>query len=89
MMMTQYHDRVWDTRKLAVIESVDPTNVETQAVDDFLGSKEGQACLRGEWGHGKSVSSAFWDPRGRSIVSTSYDDKIRCKYLSSGIILWF
>lgn len=72
-------DRVWDARKLAVIESVDPTDVEGEAVDNFLGSKEGQTCLRGEWRHGKSASSAYWDPRGRGIVSTSYDDKIRCK----------
>jgi len=35
--------------------------------------------LRAEWTHTKSVSSAYWDPRGRSIVSTSYDDTIRCE----------
>ncbi|KAJ7285780.1 WD40 repeat-like protein [Mycena rebaudengoi] len=30
-----------------------------------------------EWRHDKSVSSAYWDPRGRGIVSTSYDDTLR------------
>ncbi|KAK7693661.1 hypothetical protein QCA50_003230 [Cerrena zonata] len=69
--------KIWDARKLAVIETVDPTDVDGEAVDNFLGSDEGQTCMRGEWRHGKSVSSAFWDPRGRGIVSTSYDDKIR------------
>ncbi|KAF9053743.1 WD40 repeat-like protein [Hymenopellis radicata] len=34
-------------------------------------------CPPGEWRHDKSVSSAYWDPRGKSIVSTSYDDAIR------------
>lgn len=33
--------------------------------------------MRAEWAHKKSVSSAYWDPRGKSIVSTSYDDTIR------------
>lgn len=66
-------------RKLAVIESLDPTDVEDHDVDNFLDLDEGKSCLRGEWKHGKSVSSAFWDPRGRGIVSTSYDDKLRCK----------
>ncbi|KDQ60939.1 hypothetical protein JAAARDRAFT_173322 [Jaapia argillacea MUCL 33604] len=46
-------------------------------IEDFLKSKKGQGCLRGEWPHNKSVSSAYWDVRGRSIVSTSYDDTLR------------
>ncbi|KXN86877.1 hypothetical protein AN958_09472, partial [Leucoagaricus sp. SymC.cos] len=33
--------------------------------------------LRGEFPHDKSCSSAYWDPRGRQIVSTSYDDTLR------------
>ncbi|CAL1704956.1 unnamed protein product [Somion occarium] len=69
--------RVWDTRKLAVIESKHRSNVDDHAINRFLKSKDGKNCLRGEWSHGKSVSSAYWDPRGRGIVSTSYDDKIR------------
>lgn len=48
-------------------------------VTKYRESKEGVGCLRGEWRHDKSVSSAYWDPRGRSIVSTSYDDAIRSK----------
>ena len=46
-------------------------------VDKFRASKGGTATLRAEWKHDKSVTSAYWDPRGRSIVSTSYDDALR------------
>ena len=40
-------------------------------------SAKDNGTLRGEYEHGKSASSAFWDPRGRQIVSTSYDDTLR------------
>ncbi|KAK7467183.1 hypothetical protein VKT23_004241 [Stygiomarasmius scandens] len=81
--------KIWDVRRLGKIKSkasstaststdVTPTiDFDSDAVAEFLGSTNGASCLRGEWRHDKSVSSAYWDPRGRSIVSTSYDDKIR------------
>ncbi|KAG2158180.1 WD40-repeat-containing domain protein [Suillus bovinus] len=47
--------------------------------------KEGKGVVRGIFQHGKSVSSAYWDPRGRSIVSTSYDDVIR---QTDGFTVW-
>jgi hypothetical protein len=50
---------------------------ELDDVDEFLSSKKGQDTMRGEWRAKRAVSSAYWDPRGRGIVSTSYDDKIR------------
>jgi hypothetical protein len=46
-------------------------------VENFVDSTKGKGTLRGEYEHGKSASSAFWDPRGRQIVSTSYDDTLR------------
>ena len=46
-------------------------------MEEFCKGTYGPTTLRAEWAHKKSVSSAYWDPRGRSIVSTSYDDKIR------------
>ena len=55
---------------------------DTEVVSKFMESKQGEGCLRGEWRHDKSASSAYWDPRGRQIVSTSYDDTIRCKHWS-------
>lgn len=54
-----------------------PNMVDKEAVDKLLETKRGQTTMRARWLHGKSVSSAYWDPRGRSIVSTSYDDTIR------------
>ncbi|KAJ6547617.1 WD40-repeat-containing domain protein [Mycena capillaripes] len=53
------------------------SEIDSDAVTEFVNSKRGKGCLRGEWRHDKSVSSAYWDPRGRSIVSTSYDDTLR------------
>ena len=51
--------------------------LELGSIDEFRASKAGTATLRAEWKHDKSVTSAYWDPRGRSIVSTSYDDTLR------------
>lgn len=45
--------------------------------EEFKESKGGATTLRAQWKHDKSVTSAYWDPRGRSIVSTSYDDALR------------
>lgn len=59
-----------------------PTEVDSEAIEKFLASKRGEPTVRASWSHGKSVSSAYWDPRGRSIVSTSYDDTIRRKSAS-------
>ncbi|KAI0082758.1 WD40 repeat-like protein [Panus rudis PR-1116 ss-1] len=69
--------KVWDARKLAVVETANPYDVEYEAIGNFCETKEGKACLRGAWQHGQSVSAAYWDARGRGIVSTSYDDKLR------------
>ncbi|EED84163.1 predicted protein [Postia placenta Mad-698-R] len=76
--------RIWDTRKLADIPIKTPQDfkndlneVDHDAIADFVSSPEGKSCLRAEWRHNKSVSAAYWDPRGRSIVSTSYDDTLR------------
>ena len=54
-----------------------PNEVDSEAIDKLLATKRGQSTMRAHWVHGKSVSSAYWDPRGRSIVSTCYDDTIR------------
>ncbi|KAI1794521.1 WD40 repeat-like protein [Ganoderma leucocontextum] len=54
-----------------------PTEVDTEDIEKLAATKRGESTVRARWAHGKSVSSAYWDPRGRSIVSTSYDDTIR------------
>ncbi|KAF8314376.1 WD40-repeat-containing domain protein [Cantharellus anzutake] len=64
-----------------------------EAVTDFLSSKPGRGCILGQFEHKYSVSSAFWDPRGRKIVTTCYDDNLRIwnldAWLSSGEKLKF
>ncbi|KAH9079555.1 WD40 repeat-like protein [Lactarius deliciosus] len=67
--------KVWDVRKLQKLPAHDGGGV-----NEFKASKGGAATLRAEWKHDKSVTSAYWDPRGRSIVSTSYDDTLRIQY---------
>ena len=76
-------DRVWDVRKLEKIAVPDdkpaPIEITGEDIEAYMETKEGKSCMRGEWRHDKSVSSAYWDPHGRRIVSTSYDDTIRRK----------
>ena len=50
---------------------------DLDVVDNLIESAKGKGTIRGEYEHQKSASSAFWDPRGRQIVSTSYDDTLR------------
>ncbi|KAG2078259.1 WD40 repeat-like protein [Suillus decipiens] len=70
--------KVWDSRKLQKLTSTSgPYQLSQDTVEDLVQSKKGKGTVRGMFQHGKSVSSAYWDPRGRSIVSTSYDDSIR------------
>ncbi|KZP19487.1 WD40 repeat-like protein [Athelia psychrophila] len=79
---------IWDARKLSTIPVEDlsaafgkdvstPIDFDSDTVKRFCETKKGEGCHRGEWQHGKSASSAYWDPRGRNIVSTSYDDSLR------------
>lgn len=63
-------DQVADNRAL---------DFDSDVIEGLLTSKAGKRTLRSNWPHGKSVSSAYWDPRGRTIVSTSYDDTLRRK----------
>lgn len=93
--------KVWDVRKLNNISlsSLAPGNsMEDQdsnmrktldfdfdVVEKFVESAKGKGTFRGEYEHKKSASSAFWDPRGRQIVSTSYDDTLRLWDLDSQV----
>ncbi|WWD19513.1 hypothetical protein CI109_103974 [Kwoniella shandongensis] len=43
----------------------------------YQSSAKGKGLLRASWQHGKSCSSAYWDPWGRRVLTTSYDDKLR------------
>lgn len=54
--------------------------LELQDVEQLDKPMMGTATLRAECKHDKAVTSANWDPRGRSIVGTCYDDAIRSMY---------
>lgn len=51
--------------------------LELEDVEKLDKTKDSTTTLRAAFKHDKSVTSAYWDPRGRSIVSTSYDDVLR------------
>lgn len=55
-----------------------PMDFDDDAVQTYYQSAKGKGIDRGSWKHGQSVSSAYWDPSGRRVVSTSYDDTLRC-----------
>ena len=59
------------------MENGDSNMRRTLDFDLDVESAKDNGTLRGEYEHEKSASSAFWDPRGRQIVSTSYDDTLR------------
>ena len=71
--------RIWDARKLQSIsvKGKGPYEIDSEQLEKFQGTKVGKNVMRGEWRHGKSVTAGYWDPHGRRIVSTSYDDTIR------------
>ncbi|XP_006458082.1 hypothetical protein AGABI2DRAFT_183171 [Agaricus bisporus var. bisporus H97] len=60
-----------DSAKRSIVE------YSHDVVTKFDDSEEGVGLLRGDYAHDKSCSSAYWDPRGRQVVSTSYDNNIR------------
>lgn len=74
--------RIWDARKLQSIsvKGKGPFEINADQIQELSESKKGKAVVRGEWRHGKSVTAGYWDPHGRRIVSTSYDDTIRSEF---------
>jgi hypothetical protein len=56
---------------------VEPYEVEYDDITEQIKHTKTNAILRGTWMHGFSVSSAYWDPTGTKILSTSYDNQLR------------
>ena len=56
-----------------------PKYYDSEKLEKYTSWPTGKDTLLAEWPHNKSVSAAYWDPRGRSILSTSYDDNLRSK----------
>ncbi|KDQ11727.1 hypothetical protein BOTBODRAFT_114091, partial [Botryobasidium botryosum FD-172 SS1] len=91
VLLTASNDRtlkLWDARKLSHIplngddagglrEADHTTMLEAIAGDGKTKGKKKDALLRAEFEHGMSVTSAYWDPSGRRIVSTCYDNRLR------------
>ncbi|KAJ3520849.1 hypothetical protein NMY22_g12562 [Coprinellus aureogranulatus] len=83
--------KVWDVRKLkampeklggasSVPDGADASvtvDFHSETVQEYLQTKKGRGGFRAEFLHGKSATAAYWDPRGRQILSTSYDDTLR------------
>lgn len=59
------------------------SNIEVDRVVKYMDTSKGKGLLRGSWAHGKSCSAAYWDPWGRRVLTTSYDDKLRGESLHS------
>lgn len=59
------------------IDTYPTSSVENERVQKYLQTPKGKGLQRAAYQHGKSCSAAYWDPWGRRIVTTSYDDKLR------------
>lgn len=55
------------------------SSIPFERVQSYMEGKSGKGLLRASYQHGKSCSAAYWDPFGRRILTTSYDDKLRSK----------
>jgi hypothetical protein len=59
------------------IDTSPTSSLPYEKVGLYMESKKGRGLLRASYQHGKSCSAAYWDPWGRRILTTSYDDKLR------------
>lgn len=55
------------------------SNVEYERTLSYREGVKGKGLLRASFEHGKSCSAAYWDPWGRRILTTSYDDRLRSR----------
>ena len=62
------------------IETGPMSNVSAERTESYRTGGKGKGLERANFKHGKSCSSAYWDPWGRRILTTSYDDKLRGRF---------
>lgn len=65
------------------IETWPSSSIPYDRVAHHMESKKGHGLLRASYQHGKSCSAAYWDPWGRRVLTTSYDDKLRSAWHSA------
>ena len=65
------------------------SSVGYDKVSHHMTTAKGNGLLRASYQHGKSCSAAYWDPWGRRVITTSYDDKLRseCASLWSTVLI--
>ena len=61
----------------AHINTQPTSSIPYDKVGSYMNTNKGKGLLRANYQHGKSCSAAYWDPWGRRILTTSYDDKLR------------
>lgn len=61
------------------INTYPSSSIGSEKVNNYLSSTKGKGLHRASYQHGKSCSAAYWDPWGRRILTTSYDDKLRSR----------
>lgn len=59
------------------IDTYPTSTIGSEKVNNYMSSAKGKGLHRASYQHGKSCSAAYWDPWGRRILTTSYDDKLR------------
>jgi WD40 repeat protein len=59
------------------INTYPTSSIENEKISNYQSSTKGKGLLRASYQHGKSCSAAYWDPWGRRILTTSYDDTLR------------
>ena len=68
------------------VDTYPTSSIGSEKVNNYMSSAKGKGLLRASYQHGKSCSAAYWDPWGRRVLTTSYDDKLRSTLpTSSGI----
>lgn len=70
------------------IDTYPSSSIGSDKVGNYMSSNKGKGLHRASYQHGKSCSAAYWDPWGRRILTTSYDDKLRstCPFPSSRVL---
>ena len=59
------------------LDTYPESSIEYDKIGQHMGTARGKGLLRANYQHGKSCSAAYWDPWGRRVLTTSYDDKLR------------